>query len=319
MPNRFAVLEIDAQPKAIYIVEFMTEEAADLWAMMYDGRITDFAGVTEILPESHVRWNEDEYLNIDTWDAVPPDSHDLTDNVFVRCILIQGERHGLFMPDNLNHDNRPRCRQTVPRIIADGESLDFREAVCKGHFKTFKERLHRYEEEENEAPDTPMTGNIPQEILNRLEDMKPGDIIRIGKDDRGMLTEREFSKFGPRARPVRLTGYTEKVKMRECDNLYVVLNSDPDTGELMEVFANSGVSGCASAFLQWGGRLISLALRAGVSPEAIVKNSTGIRCDKPSFGAVSTEETQSEILSCPDAIGRTVMQEIIRFRLTKEE
>jgi ribonucleoside-diphosphate reductase alpha chain len=47
-------------------------------------------------------------------------------------------------------------------------------------------------------------------------------------------------------------------------------------------------------------RLISLAMRAGVSTEAITKHLRGIRCPSPAW----TEN--GVVLSCPDAIGLAI-------------
>lgn len=58
--------------------------------------------------------------------------------------------------------------------------------------------------------------------------------------------------------------------------------------------------GCEASFNEAIGRLISLALRAGADPKAIVKQLVGIRCDKP-YGV-----GPDRVLSCSDAIAKSV-------------
>ena len=70
--------------------------------------------------------------------------------------------------------------------------------------------------------------------------------------------------------------------------------------------------GCASCQIEATSRLISLALRSGVAPEAIIKQLSGIRCPAPTW------EEGKPILSCPDAISR-VLAEAINVEIKPEE
>jgi hypothetical protein len=104
---------------------------------------------------------------------------------------------------------------------------------------------------------------------------------------------------GPRQRPVRTHGVTERVKTGE-GYLYVTINED-ESG-MCEVFTTIGkAGGNAAAQSEAISRLISLALRSGIEPREVIKQLKGIS------GPTSVWDGQGgQILSTPDAIGQVL-------------
>ncbi|NMB74142.1 MAG: vitamin B12-dependent ribonucleotide reductase [Myxococcales bacterium] len=126
--------------------------------------------------------------------------------------------------------------------------------------------------------------------------------------DPGMVSER--ARLTPRERPEVVRGCTQKMTTG-CGNLYVTVNED-DRG-IFELFTAMGkAGGCASSQAEAISRLVSLALRAGVDPEAIIKQLSGVRCPSPAW------KDGEMILSCADAIARALKRyvSLIRDRTT---
>lgn len=122
-------------------------------------------------------------------------------------------------------------------------------------------------------------------------------VLSTGKTD-SKAKEEDKANISPRTRPSVTYGRTEKIKTG-CGSLYVTINEDENG--LCELFARLGKSGgCASSQMDATSRLISLAMRAGVSTAAIIKHLRGIRCPSPAW------TDSGVVLSCPDAIGLAI-------------
>ncbi len=102
----------------------------------------------------------------------------------------------------------------------------------------------------------------------------------------------------PRPRPRITKGATIETRTG-CGSLYVTINED-EYG-IAEVFVQLGKSGgCAASQTEAIGRLMSIALRSYVDPEALIRQLKGIRC--PSVGFDNGEV----ITSCADGVAKVL-------------
>jgi len=161
------------------------------------------------------------------------------------------------------------------------------------------------------------TVNLPEEItpeevakiyfLGWKLGCKGITVYREGSREGILLTEeaaRRRATLTPRPRPKVVRGKTFRMKT-EMGNLYVTINED-DKG-MVEVFANLGKSGSsAMAFTEAIGRLISLALRSGVKPTAVIEELNLIRGLRP-----IVQEDGKVVFSVPDAIAKA-MEEYLK-------
>ncbi|MGB9848840.1 MAG: vitamin B12-dependent ribonucleotide reductase [Moorellaceae bacterium] len=121
-----------------------------------------------------------------------------------------------------------------------------------------------------------------------------------------MGTTDRHGRVYPAPRPNRTVGFTEQAKTG-CGKIYITVNRDPATGELVETFITTGSSGGCAAYTEGVSRLVSLALRAGVAPEAVADQLTSVVC--PNFLRRRASDPALEGRSCPDVIGRVLMRE----------
>lgn len=132
---------------------------------------------------------------------------------------------------------------------------------------------------------------------------RTNEVLTVGKGE--PKKELPTEKIYPRSRPKQTIGITDQVKTG-CGKMYITVNSDQQG--LIETFITTGSTGGCSGFTEGVSRLISLALRANIAPEAIIDQLTSVSC--PNF--IRRKATDKSILgkSCPDIIGRVLYQQL---------
>ena len=116
--------------------------------------------------------------------------------------------------------------------------------------------------------------------------------------EKEVATHEIEAEKSPRTRPTQTSGVTRRIRTGE-GTLYITINEDENG--LCEVFTTIGkAGGNAAAQSEAISRLISLSLRSGLDPHAIVRQLKGISGPNPTW------EDGRLILSTPDAIGKAL-------------
>ncbi len=130
-------------------------------------------------------------------------------------------------------------------------------------------------------------------------------VLTTGKSGKEATPSLPAMPFYKKERPTIMRGTTYK-QTTSYGDLYVTINDD-EAGNPFEVFANIGkAGGFFSAKSEAICRLVSLALRAGIPAEEVIKQIKGIRGPMPSWGE------NGMILSLPDAVAQILERHIMR-------
>lgn len=138
-------------------------------------------------------------------------------------------------------------------------------------------------------------GSRDEQVLNIGKVNKEGQ----AEAQAPVMTQPVPIKVEPRPRPTITQGFTEKVKIG-CGTLYITTNYDENG--ICEVFTSTGKAGGCPSQSEATARLVSVALRSGISINEVYDQLKGIRC--PS----TIRQQGMSCTSCPDAIAKVVMK-----------
>ena len=150
-------------------------------------------------------------------------------------------------------------------------------------------------------------GSRQEQVLNIGKVNKEGASEGGGQAFCSACDMPEFGHIEPRPRPDVTRGFTEKMKIG-CGSLYVTTNYDENG--ICEVFTSTGKAGGCPSQSEATARLVSVALRSGISINEVYDQLKGIRC--PS----TIRQQGMSCTSCPDAIAKVIMKV---SRLIEEE
>jgi ribonucleoside-diphosphate reductase alpha chain len=147
---------------------------------------------------------------------------------------------------------------------------------------------------------TSVTPADTQDWKAKYEELEATYTKQIAQQSQNYSAQRNVLE--PRKREHVTKGYTYEVKTEQGD-LYITVNED-DKG-IVEIFLNLGKSGSFTAgYTEALGRLISMSLRSGIKPEAIVKQLQGIRTSTPTLNRGMI------VYSVPDAIAKILKKHL---------
>ncbi|HUF14170.1 MAG TPA: vitamin B12-dependent ribonucleotide reductase [Longimicrobiales bacterium] len=155
-------------------------------------------------------------------------------------------------------------------------------------------------------------GDLEAELADARERLhqKEQEIVELkARLDEEIESQKRRQK---RTRPTALRGTTRRMQSPLGD-LYVTINED-EAGRPFELFAALGkAGGSAMADAEAIGRLVSLALRSGISLDAVRQQLRGISSEKAiGFGP-------NKVLSMPDAIAQAIEQHLAEKQGVQQE
>lgn len=273
----------------ISIISSCSSGIEPLFAISYIRNVMDNDELIEINPLFEEKAKKEGFYSIDLMKKIAEKGsvHDIDElpdhikKVFVTSHDITPEWH-IKMQAAFQKHTENAVSKTI-NFNSDATTSDIEEAYMLS-YKMGCKGITIYRDGSREGQVLSIKGKEKQEEPKHEIQLHPDEII------------------APRERPDITFGRTEKV-VTGCGNLYVTVNEDEEG--LCEIFTRMGKSGgCINSHSEAIGRLVSLALRAGVKLESIVNQMRGVRCPE-SIGI-----GKKAILSCPDAIGQVLQRQL---------
>src|SRR5688500_3423215 len=272
--------------------------------------------IEKIAKQGHIHFDEVP----EKWQRVFVTAHDITPEWHVRMQAAFQENcdSAISKTTNFAHSASPADVRAIYELAYD--------LKCKG-VTVYRDGSRDNQVLSTGATDKAKAQRDGTDVRGEVGDLKgtivelEAEVAKLRKD----LFEAEaenLQRRQKRARPDTLRGTTSRMET-PLGTMFVNITED-DRGQPFEVFINLGkAGGAAMADVEAIGRLISLALRSGISIQAIHRQLRGIASDR----AIGLGP--NKVLSVPDAIGialeswmrqkQGVQQELLRAETPTSE
>ncbi len=142
-------------------------------------------------------------------------------------------------------------------------------------------------------------------------------VIEIGKQQVSQNSQISRPRGYIQSRPRWTTGTTERIDTG-CGKMYLTVNRDPNTNEVIETFITTGSDGGCLIFTEAASRLTSMAIRAGVSLKDIIEQLRSTHTCPSWARARSIGKPLSPGKSCPSAIA-TALEKYVDHKEEDQE
>jgi ribonucleoside-diphosphate reductase alpha chain len=246
--------------------------------------------IDKIAKQGHIHFDEVP----DKWQRVFVTAHDITPEWHVRMQAAFQENCDSAISKTTNFPHSA-TKEDVREIYELAYDLG-----CKG-VTVYRDGSRDNQVLSTGATDMAKAARDGKDVRGEVGDLKgtivelEAEIAKLRKDLFDAEAE-NLQRRQKRARPDTLRGTTSRMET-PLGTMFVNITED-DRGQPFEVFINLGkAGGAAMADVEAIGRLISLALRSGISIQAIHRQLRGIASDR----AIGLGP--NKVLSVPDAIG----------------
>lgn len=130
--------------------------------------------------------------------------------------------------------------------------------------------------------------------------------VKVGRENNGR-TAADLRRGEILPRPVSAQGTTYRLDTG-CGKIYLTINYQPDSGEILETFITTGSDGGCLVYTEAASRLISLAIRGGISIESITEQLEGTHSCPSYMLARGKGKKVSPGKSCASAIAKQLNQ-----------
>jgi len=130
-------------------------------------------------------------------------------------------------------------------------------------------------------------------------------VLRLPEENKNASTDLKRGVVQPR--PKSAPGYTFRLDTG-CGKLYLTVNYDPETNQILETFITTGSDGGCLIYTEATSRLISLALRGGIPLEAIIEQLMSTHPCPSFMRARGAGKSLSLGRSCPSAIAHQLRE-----------